>query len=78
MEEEHMSRPVRLVTTSTAIATTPRAEGEYYDHALECSVAPTPEGLKPVAEIALPIRTSSKTKQHPGDDDPDPDRGSCY
>jgi hypothetical protein len=73
-----MTRPVRLVTTATVIATVQRAAGEYYDPALGYAVAPTSEGVKPVAEIALPARTASKTKQHPGDDDPDPDLAACY
>lgn len=73
-----MTRPVRLVTTATAIATVQRADGEYYDPALGYAVVPTSEEVKPVAEIALRIRTSSKTNQHPGDDDPDPDLAACY
>lgn len=73
-----MSQPVRLVAMSRYIATAPRAESEFYDPTLGYSVVATSEGLRPIAELALPSGTSSKTKQHPGDDDPDPDRGTCY
>jgi hypothetical protein len=73
-----MSRPVRLVTTSSPIATVPPTKGAYYDPALDYLVAPTAEGPKPLAELALPMGTASKTMQAPGDDDPDPDRRSCY
>lgn len=73
-----MTKKVRLVTTAAEILTVPRAAGSYYDPVLCCSVMPTASGQMPVVENGLAFRTSSKTKEFPGDDDPDPDRGACY
>ena len=48
-----------------------------YDDSEQLSVQQTPLGPRPVA-LTESARTSSKTMQEPGDDDPDPDAEQCY
>ena len=55
-----------------------RASGDWlYDDSEQLNVQHTPLGPQPVA-LTESAKTSSKTMQEPGDDDPDPDAEQCY
>ena len=69
-----MKRPF-LMTRSILLD---RASGDWlYDESKQLSIQQTTLGPRPVALTEL-AKTSSKTMQEPGDDDPDVDAERCY
>ena len=51
---------------------------QHYDEARQMSVVSFRGTLVPLAAMGQAARTTSKTEQAPGDDDPDPDAIECY
>jgi hypothetical protein len=73
-----MKRPVRLASFATELPEPePLLDAEYVPD-LGYTVVTTPQGRRPLVEVAPDSTTQSKTYQAPVDDDQDPDDRACY
>lgn len=72
-----MNQPKPVFLVSKAMVIEPDGPAGYYNPELHLNTV-SKEDQTPLVLSGVSAPTHSKTRQHPGDDDPDPGQDKCY